>query len=103
VKQNTSGKLELYVKLEAILAAVFLGWPVLWSQNNFPYNFSMRFINHGRKVPTGWVKFLLWEGYKTKGILHFGSGNNVVNLSLSLSLAKLIYITGCPRRVILFQ
>ena len=50
---------------------------------------------------------LLWLRYKAKGILHFERGNNSTFLSLSLSLvpslAKLIYITGCPRSKFYFN
>ena len=77
---------------------MFQRWPVLCSQNKFPYNFAMRFINHGRKVPTGWVTFCF--GWDIKPRAYWTSRVGIIP---SLCLAKLIYITGCPRSVFYFN
>jgi hypothetical protein len=58
----------------------------------------MRYINRGRKVPTGWVTFCFGWDIKPRAYCTLRVG-----IISSLSLAKLIYITGCPRRVFCFN
>jgi len=59
-------------------------------------------INHGHKVPTGWVTFCFGCHIKPRAYCTLRLGI-IRPLSLSLSHTKLIYITGCPRSVFYFS